>query len=119
MSCKTLLAAAVLAAVLPLSAHAADTADFGVQLVVENACNIHHSPPTQGTIVVRHLDRVGVLASVLGALKKAEINVETMENIIFTGGVAACARIRVAQRPDDHLIEELTRLEHVLGVELT
>jgi D-3-phosphoglycerate dehydrogenase len=86
---------------------------------VENACNLMHAPPTQGTIVVRHLDRVGVLASVLGALKKAEINVETMENVIFTGGIAACARIRVAQRPDDGLIEELSRLEHVLGVELT
>jgi D-3-phosphoglycerate dehydrogenase len=86
---------------------------------VENACNLLHAPPTQGTIVVRHLDRVGVLASVLGALKKAEINVETMENVIFTGGVAACARIRLAQRPDERLIEELTRLEHVLGVELT
>jgi D-3-phosphoglycerate dehydrogenase len=86
---------------------------------VENVCNLMHAPPTQGTLVVRHLDRVGVLASVLGALKKAEINVETMENVIFTGGVAACARIRVAQRPDDRLVEELSRLEHVLGVELT
>jgi D-3-phosphoglycerate dehydrogenase len=86
---------------------------------VENAVNILHTPPVQGTIVVRHLDRVGVLASILAALKRAEINVETMENVIFTGGVAACARIRVAQRPDDRLMEELTGLEHVLGVELT
>ena len=39
MSSKTLLAAALLA-VAPLAAQAADTADFGVQLVVENACNI-------------------------------------------------------------------------------
>lgn len=39
MSSKTLLAAALLS-VAPLAAHAADTADFGVQLVVENACNI-------------------------------------------------------------------------------
>jgi D-3-phosphoglycerate dehydrogenase / 2-oxoglutarate reductase len=86
---------------------------------VENAVNILHTPPVQGTIVVRHLDRVGVLASILAALKRAEINVETMENVIFTGGVAACARIRVAQRPDDRLMDELTALEHVLGVELT
>jgi len=39
MSSKTLLAA-VLLAVAPLATHAADTADFGVQLVVQNACNI-------------------------------------------------------------------------------
>ncbi len=86
---------------------------------VENAVNVLHSPPSQGTIVVRHLDRVGVLASILAALKRAEINVETMENVIFTGGVAACARIKVAQRPDEPLIAELTALDHVLGVELT
>jgi spore coat protein U-like protein len=41
MSTKTLIAAAALALALPLPAQAAtDTADFGVQLVVQNACTL-------------------------------------------------------------------------------
>jgi D-3-phosphoglycerate dehydrogenase len=84
----------------------------------ENAVNVLLTPPIQGTLVVRHLDRVGVLASVLSTLKTANINVETMENVIFAGGVAASARIRVAQRPRDEVVEQVRRLENVLAVEL-
>lgn len=85
---------------------------------VKDSVNILHAPPVQGTLVVRHLDRVGVLAAVLGALRNDEVNVETMENVIFAGGVAACARIKVAKRPKPATIEHLAGLEHVISVEL-
>lgn len=85
---------------------------------VENAVNVLFAPPNQGTLVVRHLDRVGVLASVLGKLKTESINVETMENVIFLGGVAACARIRVARRPSAAILAELADLEHVLNIDM-
>lgn len=85
---------------------------------VRDSVNILHAPPVQGTLVVRHLDRVGVLAAVLGALRNDEVNVETMENVIFAGGVAACARIKVAKRPKPATIEHLAGLEHVISVEL-
>lgn len=84
----------------------------------ENSVNILHHPPIQGTLVVRHLDRVGVLASVLSTLKTANINVETMENVIFTGGKAASARIHLAQRPGPEVIEQVRKLENVLAAEL-
>jgi D-3-phosphoglycerate dehydrogenase / 2-oxoglutarate reductase len=84
----------------------------------ENAVNVLLTPPIQGTLVVRHLDRVGVLASVLSTLKVANINVETMENVIFAGGVAASARIRLAQRPGAEIVEQVRRLENVLAAEL-
>jgi D-3-phosphoglycerate dehydrogenase len=85
---------------------------------VKDSVNILHAPPVQGTLVVRHLDRVGVLAAVLGALRNDDVNVETMENVIFAGGLAACARIKVAQRPQAATIEHLAGLEHVISVEL-
>lgn len=85
---------------------------------VDNAVNLLLVPPIQGTLVVRHLDRVGVLASVLSTLKTAQINVETMENVIFSGKVAACARVRLAQRPTDAVLAQLRGLENVLNVEL-
>lgn len=85
---------------------------------IEGAVNILATPPIQGTLVVRHLDRVGVLAAVLSTLRTANINVETMRNEVFAGGVAACANILVAQRPSDQVVGELRALENVLAVEL-
>lgn len=85
---------------------------------IKDAVNILHAPPVQGTLVVRHLDRVGVLAAVLGALRNDEVNVETMENVIFAGGVAACARIKLAKRPKPATLDHLAGLEHVISVEL-
>ena len=43
-----------------------------------------HSPATH-RLVVRHLNRVGVLACVLDGLREESINVEEMENTIFAG----------------------------------
>lgn len=85
---------------------------------VDGAVNLLLKPVVAGTIVVRHLDRVGVLASVLAALKRANINVETMENVVFTGGQAACARIRVAQWPPPDVVGEVASLENVLHVDV-
>ncbi|MCK6551046.1 NAD(P)-binding domain-containing protein [Myxococcota bacterium] len=85
---------------------------------VENAVNLLKTPPVAGTLVVRHLDRVGVLASVLGTLRNENVNVETMKNEIFAGGIAACATILLAQRPSDETVAHLRALENVLAVEL-
>ena len=58
-------------------------------------------------VTVRHLDQVGVLASVLGVLREEAINVQEMENVIFPGG-AAIARIQVSSAPDDGAIGRLS-----------
>jgi len=64
-------------------------------------------------VVVRHRDRVGVLASLLGALSTAGINVQEMENLIFPGG-AAIARIQVSDAPPADLGSRIAALDHVL-----
>jgi D-3-phosphoglycerate dehydrogenase / 2-oxoglutarate reductase len=66
-------------------------------------------------VTVRHLDRVGVLASVLSVLREAGINVQEMENLIFPGG-AAIARIQVSSGPGDEAVHRLMALDHVLDV---
>lgn len=55
-------------------------------------------------LTVTHLNRPGVLAKVLGALGEAQINVEEMENIIYAGSRAACARIRVDREPTHEVL---------------
>jgi D-3-phosphoglycerate dehydrogenase / 2-oxoglutarate reductase len=66
---------------------------------VPNCVNLAEKSPATHLLVVRHADRVGVLASVLGALREHEVNVQEMENIVFRGAAAACARIQVDGAP--------------------
>lgn len=60
---------------------------------IPNCVNLATRTPATHLLVVRHADRVGVLASVLAVLREAGVNVQDMQNIIFSGGGAACARI--------------------------
>lgn len=75
---------------------------------VPNVVNLATRTVATHVLVVRHADRVGVLAGVLGVLREAGVNVEEMENIIFQGGKAACARIQIASHPGR---EVLARIE--------
>jgi D-3-phosphoglycerate dehydrogenase len=66
---------------------------------VPNCVNIARRTPATHLLIVRHLDRVGVLAHVFGRLKDAGINVQQTENVVFEGATAAIARIHVDQEP--------------------
>jgi len=68
------------------------------------------------TLVVRHSNEVGVLARVLGSLRKAGCNVEQMENRVFSGGRAAAATIQVNGTLDEAVRAELMAVPEVLGV---
>jgi D-3-phosphoglycerate dehydrogenase len=74
---------------------------------VPNVVNLARRTPATHVLVVRHRDRPGVLASVLGALRAAEINVQEMENIVFEGAEAAVARINLDAAPPARTLEEL------------
>jgi D-3-phosphoglycerate dehydrogenase len=66
---------------------------------VPNVVNLAKKTPATCTLVVRHLDRPGVLASVLDAISGARINVQEMENVVFEGAEAAVARINLEAEP--------------------
>lgn len=86
---------------------------------VENCVNLAARSPARCQMVVRHHDKVGVLARVLGALREAGINVEEMENEIFEGARAACARIRLDEAPPAAVVESLRAArEEILHIEL-
>ena len=54
--------------------------------------------------MVRHVDRPGVLAGVLDAIKSEQINVQEMENIVFEGAAAAVARINLDNAPSEAIL---------------
>jgi D-3-phosphoglycerate dehydrogenase len=72
-----------------------------------NVVNLAKKTPATHLLVVRHFDRVGVLASVFDPLKKAGINVEETENIVFEGAVAAIARIHLDSAPSDDVLTSI------------
>ncbi|MFW5955552.1 MAG: phosphoglycerate dehydrogenase [Rhodothermales bacterium] len=83
-----------------------------------NCVNIAEQSPATYLLTVRHLDKVGVLAAVLDELRKAGWNVQEMENLIFEGARAACARIRFNGEYDASVIERIRSSDNVLAVSL-
>lgn len=81
-----------------------------------NAVNIREKATETVTLVVRHFNRVGVLASELDLLKDAGINIEEMENTIFQGGATASCSLKLDKTPDAPLLEKLRSPEHVIQV---
>jgi D-3-phosphoglycerate dehydrogenase len=72
-----------------------------------NVVNLAKKTPATHLLVVRHFDRVGVLASVFDPLKEAGINVEETENIVFDGATAAIARIHLDSAPADAVLDAI------------
>lgn len=85
---------------------------------VPNVVNVEKHAPAECQLVVRHFDKVGVLAAVLDILRKYEANVEDMDNTIFQGARTAVATIRLTTRPRDEAIAEIAALSgSVIAVE--
>jgi D-3-phosphoglycerate dehydrogenase len=74
---------------------------------VPNVVNLARRTPATHTLVVRHRDRPGVLASVLDRIRAESINVQEMENIIFEGSEAAVARINLEGALPTEVLERL------------
>lgn len=86
---------------------------------VLNCVNRAASTPATCMLTVRHINRPGVLAHVFYTLGQAGINVEEMENIIYDGYHAACARIQLDQAPRQEHLNAISANESVLSVSLT
>jgi len=82
---------------------------------VPNAVNIAAVTPAVCALVVRHLDRPGVLAACLDAISAAGINVQEMSNTVFEGSAAAVARISLEKQPDEALLAAIGAHESVLA----
>ena len=81
--------------------------------LIPNCVNLADRTEATHVLVVRHEDRVGVLAGVLSILREAGINVQEMQNILFSGGDAAIARIGVIGEPSPEALALIRRAAHV------
>jgi D-3-phosphoglycerate dehydrogenase len=83
---------------------------------VLNSINRANSTPAKALISVRHLNIPGVLAHIFESISSAGVNVEEMENIIYEGAEAACARIQLGEMPTQEQIEKIRDNDNVLSV---
>jgi D-3-phosphoglycerate dehydrogenase len=85
---------------------------------VLNCVNLATRTPAKWQLIVRHYDRVGVLAYVMDQIRRANTNIEEVENIIFDGAAAACCRIQLDTEPGDKLLTAIkTGNPDIIGVE--
>jgi D-3-phosphoglycerate dehydrogenase / 2-oxoglutarate reductase len=75
---------------------------------VPNVVNLARRTPATHMLVVRHRDRPGVLAHVFDHLRKANLNVQETENIVFEGAEAAVARINLDGEPSSSVCQMIT-----------
>jgi D-3-phosphoglycerate dehydrogenase / 2-oxoglutarate reductase len=87
--------------------------------VVLNCVNLAGRTPARWQLVVRHYDRVGVLAFVMGQIRRAGINIEEVQNLVFDGAAAASCRIQLDAEPNPELLAALRAGNaDILGLEL-
>jgi D-3-phosphoglycerate dehydrogenase len=86
---------------------------------VPNVVNISGTSWARYQLVVRHIEMTGALAHVLSVLKRHGIHVQELDNRVFEGGKAACAKIRVESRPSEGCLQEIMAFSsEILHVDL-
>ena len=86
--------------------------------VVLNCVNLATRTPAKWQLVVRHYDRVGVLALVMDQIRRAGINIEEVQNLIFDGAAAASCRIQLDSGPSAALLAAIkSGNTDILGLE--
>lgn len=83
-----------------------------------NTVNIRARSSATESLVVRHYNRVGVLAGILDKLRNSGINVEEMTNIIFETSKAACCTLLLDGAPSSDVLDQMQKDENIIEVAL-
>ncbi len=87
--------------------------------VVLNCVNVARSTPAKFQLVVRHHDRVGVLAFVMDHIRRAGLNIEEVQNVVFDGALAASCRIQLGGEPPASLLSAIHKGNpDIIGLDL-
>jgi D-3-phosphoglycerate dehydrogenase len=78
--------------------------------------NLCKDSPAVCSLVVRQLNKVGIMADVLHTIREEGINVLEVQNTVFEGAKAASCSILLEQIPSDDLIASLEAKEGVVSV---
>ena len=84
-----------------------------------NTVNLRARSTAVTNLVVRHYNRVGVLAGILDELRNEGVNIEEMENTIFEGGETASCTLRLDDRPSEVLLAKTRANPNVIQASVT
>lgn len=85
---------------------------------VPNVVNLAAKTDATHALIVRHLDRPGILAATLSAVRGVGVNVQEMENVVFEGSEAAVARINLSAPISEQVLAAVAEHEGVLDASL-
>lgn len=91
--------------------------EFKSSGVLPNCINMR-DPAANCMLVVRMANRPGSLAHVFQVISEAGINAEEMDHVIYDGGKAALAHVRVNPWPGEDVVQRLRTHENMIGVEV-
>ncbi|MFZ1083198.1 MAG: 3-phosphoglycerate dehydrogenase family protein [Candidatus Kryptoniota bacterium] len=83
-----------------------------------NTVNIRARSSATQSLVVRHYNRIGVLAGILDKLRNSGINIEEMTNIIFETSKAACCTLLLDGAPSNAVLSEMQKDKDIIEVAL-
>ena len=83
-----------------------------------NTVNLRAPSEDRCHLVVRHYNRVGVLAKILDALRDESINVEEMENTHFQGDKTASCSLALDKRPQPATVAGLLKDANIIQATL-
>lgn len=86
---------------------------------VKHCVNLNRDAVGTSCLTVRHLDQVGVLAQVFAVLRAGGLNVQQVQNQIFSGAAAAVATVHVDGTTTEALLDQLRAIPEVLGAAIT
>jgi D-3-phosphoglycerate dehydrogenase len=91
---------------------------FLVSGEVVNCLNLCDRSPATWQLVLRLRDQVGVMASVLDAVRADGVNAQEISSRVFTGAKAAWCTIALDERPSSEALDNIRALPDVLHLEL-
>ncbi len=91
---------------------------FVVSGEVANCLNLANRSPATWQLVLRMRDQVGVMASVLDAIRADGVNAQEISSRVFTGAKAAWCTIALDERPSAEALEIIRALPDVLHLDL-
>lgn len=84
--------------------------------VALNAVNIRRRSSATKSLIIRHHNRVGVIARVLNDLRNSYINVEEMTNTVFESSNTACCTLLLDSSPPAEILDGISRAKDIIAV---
>ncbi|MGE3181762.1 MAG: NAD(P)-dependent oxidoreductase [Phycisphaerae bacterium] len=83
-----------------------------------NCVNLLEKSPATWQLVLRVRDQVGVMASILDAIRADGVNAEEITSRVFTGAKAAWCTIALDERPSRDAVATIRQLPDIMHLEL-